>query len=100
MTRRETIEAALDKLARVRVLTAQKLKLLDELERTLTHQWAKEAGVNTIHFTEVKFSTLKRAYERATKDGETQFKFEGHDVLVSYAKYLIEYLTSHFPRVR
>lgn len=35
---------------------------------------------------------FKKAYNKAVKDGKAVFKFEGQDVLVSYAKYMIEHL--------
>lgn len=47
-----------------------------------------------ITFTKVKADKLRKAYAKAVKEGRAQFKFEGHELLVSYAKYLIEYLTS------
>jgi len=39
---------------------------------------------------------VKQLYERAIAAGVEAFKFEGHDVLVTYAKYLIEYLEDRF----
>lgn len=39
---------------------------------------------------------LKRAYNSAIKAKEEKFNFKGQDVLVSYAKYLIEYLEGRF----
>jgi hypothetical protein len=35
---------------------------------------------------------LRKAYEAALAAGKDVFQFEGHDILVSYAKYLLEYL--------
>ena len=35
---------------------------------------------------------LKMAYNKAVESGETQFVFKENNLLVSYAKYLIEYL--------
>ena len=35
---------------------------------------------------------LKKAQVEAVERGQRQFVFEGQDVLVAYAKYLIEYL--------
>lgn len=34
---------------------------------------------------------LKKEYEKAVKDKKEVFVFEGHELLTSYAKYLIEY---------
>lgn len=45
-----------------------------------------------VTFTPEKIKALQRAYDQAVKDGKDQFQFEGNDYLVSYAKYLLEYL--------
>jgi hypothetical protein len=50
----------------------------------------------TIQFTQEKFTALKRVYTKAVKEGKDSFTFEGGEYLVSYAKYLIEYLSSKF----
>ena len=34
---------------------------------------------------------FRRAYNKAVKDGVESFMFEGHEILVSYAKYVLEY---------
>lgn len=34
---------------------------------------------------------FKRTYERALKDGKPVFQFQGQDILVKYAQYLIEF---------
>jgi hypothetical protein len=34
---------------------------------------------------------FKRAYNKALKTGKESFMFEGNEVLVSFAKYVIEY---------
>lgn len=47
-------------------------------------------------FTFEKFAKLKRTYRKAVDENKTQFTFEGHELLVSYAKYLIEYLETRF----
>ena len=41
------------------------------------------------------FKQFKKAYEDASSKGKEQFTFEGNDVLVSYAKYLIQYVESN-----
>lgn len=43
-------------------------------------------------FTSNKFKALKTAYETAIKEQADTFIFEGKEYLVTYAKYLIEYL--------
>ena len=35
---------------------------------------------------------LRRHYELAVKDEAESFSFEGHELLVQYAKYLLDYL--------
>ena len=50
----------------------------------------------TIKFTPDKVTKLKAEYKKAVDDGVTSFIFEGHELLVSYAKYLIEYLDTVF----
>jgi hypothetical protein len=37
---------------------------------------------------------LKRLYNKAIKDGKSQFKYGNTILLVTYAKYLIEYLNT------
>jgi hypothetical protein len=51
---------------------------------------------NTISFDRVKLAKLKRYYNRALKYKRDQFTFEGSELLVAYAKYLIEYLEGRF----
>jgi hypothetical protein len=51
--------------------------------------------VRTIIFTKDKLSYLKRRYNKAVKDKEEVFIFEGKEILTSFAKYLIEYLELH-----
>lgn len=38
--------------------------------------------------------SLKKAYEQAKKDNKEQFTYKGNEILVSYAKYLVEYMES------
>lgn len=42
----------------------------------------------------MKFRELKKEYEKAVKENLKTFSIEGHLLVVGYAKYLIEYLTS------
>jgi len=49
-----------------------------------------------MEFTRAKYLKLKRAYQSAMRQGKMQFTFEGQEVLVAYAKYLIEYLAMRF----
>jgi hypothetical protein len=35
---------------------------------------------------------LRKAYDKAVKDGAETFKYKGMDVLTSYARYVLEYM--------
>ena len=48
------------------------------------------------HFTATKVKFLRIAYLAALKRGDESFPFEGQELLVAYAKYLLEYLDSQF----
>jgi len=48
--------------------------------------------VITTTFDKNKYQELKHAYELAIEDNKEQFNFYGEILLVSYAKYLLEYL--------
>lgn len=37
-------------------------------------------------------------YAKAVNNRKTQFKFDGHDFLTEYAKYLLEYLKPKFEK--
>jgi len=41
---------------------------------------------------------LKRAYNKAVKEGKESFMFEDAELVTSYAKYLIEYFESLLKR--
>lgn len=49
-----------------------------------------------VNFDKKKFLALKKAYNKAKKDNKKVFEFEGNQLLVDYAKYLIEYLEPKF----
>lgn len=49
-----------------------------------------------VQWDKAKLAKFKAAYERAKLNPLTDvFQFEGHDFVLGYAKYLIEYLESH-----
>jgi hypothetical protein len=54
--------------------------------------------MRTIDFDKEKLNELKAAYHKAKRENLEQFDFEGQTLLVSYAKYLIEYLDLQFTR--
>lgn len=45
-------------------------------------------------FTPEKLGSLRAACTAAERDGKTEFTWEGHVLLVTYARYLIEFLAS------
>lgn len=51
-----------------------------------------------MEFDRPKLKRLIKARDEAEKAGEKQFTFEGHEVDVGYAKYLIEYLDQRLPK--
>lgn len=51
---------------------------------------------NTVTFTKQTFESLKQCYNKASKNNEEVFYFQGNQILTQYAKYLIEYLTPNF----
>jgi len=53
---------------------------------------------NTITFTPETFENLRKSYETALQYKTEVFKFQGHDLLTEYAKYLIQYLSPKFQK--
>ena len=51
-------------------------------------------------FDHTKLKELKRLYSISVKEGKESFTFEGHELLTSYAKYLIEYVTDRLGELR
>lgn len=49
---------------------------------------------DSINFDKQTAKEFRAAYLVCTATGQEQFTFQGHEVLVSYAKYLCEYLTN------
>ena len=47
-------------------------------------------------FTPTIYLKFKSEYLNAVKNNVIQFKFEGHDFLTDYAKYVLEYLKPKF----
>ena len=52
----------------------------------------------TIRWTEEKLGQFQEAYDEAVKAEVKEFKFEGRTFLVSYAKYLIEYVKAELAK--
>lgn len=53
-----------------------------------------------VSINEQELKTLKKDYNKAIEDGKQSFTFKGREVLVSYAKYMIEYLEGEFKKRR
>ena len=51
---------------------------------------------NTISVDKSTFTRLKKEYKTAVQSSKDIFIFDGNELLTSYAKYLIEYLTPMF----
>jgi len=47
-----------------------------------------------IDFNKAKLERFKKIYAKYAQDKDATFIFEGHEFLVNYAKYMIEYLES------
>jgi hypothetical protein len=54
--------------------------------------------MSTFEFTDELFEEFKSLYEKSVKDEKESFEFQGHDVLTSYAKYVIQYLEQNDTR--
>lgn len=50
----------------------------------------------SIAFTETKFKKFKKAFKEADKSNQKIFVFEDKEILTTYARYLIEYLSSYY----
>ena len=66
-------------------------ELMLELKRSLMDEWEKNVD-NEVEVTIKSFKALVNAYYTAVERGATQFVWQDRELLVSYAKYLIEYL--------
>lgn len=49
-----------------------------------------------ISFDLAAYRRFRKSYEKAVKENKTEFEFEGRDFLVSYAKYVLEYLETKY----
>lgn len=55
------------------------------------------SGNPRVSFDRAKLGRLRIAHDKAVAAGLSQFEFEGNELLVSYARYLIEYLETVLP---
>ena len=49
-----------------------------------------------MNFDQNLYQELKKQYESSLKNNIEVFNFHGNDILTSYAKYLLQYLSTHF----
>ena len=52
--------------------------------------------IEMIEFTPEKLKRFKKEYNKAVGAGDGVFTFSGHEFVVGYAKYMIEYLDSQY----
>lgn len=45
------------------------------------------------------YRRLKMSYDKAVKEGKTDFTFDGDTLLVQYAKYVLEYMEMELKRL-
>jgi hypothetical protein len=58
-----------------------------------------ETGKILISWTPEKLTLLKRRLKAAEADGKEVINVEGYPILVTYGKYLAEYLTTEFAKM-
>jgi len=66
-----------------------------EMKLALVHreiQRTADDKEKQVSFTPEKRDSLRRAYNKAQKNEEESFTWDGNEYLVSYARYLLEYL--------
>ena len=69
-----------------------------ETRRQIGEYVPVEPEKESIRWTQEKLARFEREYERRKDDPDAVFIFEGNEFLVSYAKYLIEYLRMRWPK--
>lgn len=89
MTREQAL-LALDHIKKLRLNHRKALTLCDMLEQKLWGEYHMDS--ENVSFSRPKLARFKVAYARAVKENKADFTFDGHDYLVGYAKYLIQYL--------
>jgi hypothetical protein len=52
-----------------------------------------------IDFNKGKALEFKKAYEKAVESGKETFWFEDQEIVVDYAKYMLEYLSIEFGKL-
>lgn len=84
-----------DKLAE---LHQRQAKTLFELRRAIVHEAEKGQAVGD-PINPRGYKRMLRTYHRALETGVDQFEFDGHDLLVDYARHLLPYLESRLMRM-
>ena len=54
----------------------------------------------TLTFSKARLARPKDEYTKAKEAGSDKFNFNGYDLLIGYAFYLIEHLDNHFEKVK
>ncbi len=67
-------------------------------ERVIDRVFNKENDVTMIGWTRPMYDRFRKAYAVAVKAGHESFVFDGNEFVTSYAKYLLEWLTTEFER--
>jgi len=49
-----------------------------------------------IEFDAAKVKRLRKEYDKAARNGDKSFTFEGNDYMTDYAKYMLQYLEEKF----
>ena len=52
--------------------------------------------MNLVNWTPVKLALFRKEYDNALAKNKISFKWNEHEYLVNYAKYLLEYLEGRF----
>lgn len=81
-----------DNMVKLTDLHHRQGNLMDELRRSLIHEW--EVKMEQVEVNSKTFKSLVSGYYDAVESGAAQFKWQGRDLLVGYAKYLVEYMAA------
>lgn len=90
------IRQALAQTTKLLELTARKVVLLGQMERALWQELHMDSA--SVKWDRPMLARFKRTYTQVVnhpKKPDT-FTFEGHEYVVGYAKYLIQYLEGQF----
>jgi hypothetical protein len=70
----------------------EKMDVIHRMMTELSKSASDGVKKSSINFDATNKEELRRAYQEAVSAGEESFYFDGSEILVSYAKYLLEYL--------